>query len=541
MDDLCRVPGFSDDVFVSYARVNDRDYESWVGYFVDDLEANLDSVLRRKSSIWQDRSEIRRGEAFSPLIERGSKGAAVFVALMSGSYLDRPWCRQEIDCFYETRSGADPLWLNHRSRIVPIWLEDLSGLGSKPWEAVRMADINARGEPYLFFEKSKGGSSHRYCREGSNKDDYQKTIVDLALHIKNILMDLDDDARRAGPLAYSMRSQMRFPGRPVVFLCPSLGSGHQPLNDGLDALRNDTAARLTQERVDVVQVANSRDKNQWKEEMQAALDVCDSCVQLLWSAPGGNGSEALAFDKAVAECARQAVEARRRIHRPVRRVVWISSTITRNSSDRRDSNGYGSFIEEIYAERSDSQCDVLECDTRALHTEVMNFLASEPASQSEEPLDAIIYVAHHARDEVHAKCLVKQLKTLGARNIQSPALPDPGTPTYDKKVKSVHRGLLDASNGVLVVLSGDDDTWLYKHNVTWIDGQVAKRNRNARVNLKRRGIYAAPPRLDSSPPGGLYRHDWEIISPRDVRAADSEPNPVDIKHYLDELRRAMKP
>ncbi len=165
-----------------------------------------------------------------------------------------------------------------------------------------------------------------------------------------------------------------------------------------------------------------------------------------------------------------------------------------------DENDCRSFVEELHQQSNDPLFRILRSDTWNLHAEIINICRPTSMPQ-EEPLKATIYVAHHQRDAAHADRLIKRLKIHGARKIQSPALPDPGSSQYDKIIRNVHRGLLDASNGVLVVFSEDDD-WLYSENVTWIDKQATRRSRNARVNLKRRAVYAASPRASDGPPPG---------------------------------------
>ncbi len=115
---------------------------------------------------------------------------------------------------------------------------------------------------------------------------------------------------------------MRFPGSPSVFLCPSFTSNAGAVDDRLQALRNDTAARLIQERVNVVEAVGVSDtQDGWKHDMDAAFAMCDSCVQLLVAAPEGNIRQALAFDRLVAEQAKSAAENRKAIGHLLSRVV----------------------------------------------------------------------------------------------------------------------------------------------------------------------------------------------------------------------------
>ncbi|MBM3727572.1 MAG: toll/interleukin-1 receptor domain-containing protein [Acidobacteria bacterium] len=77
-------PGLSQrKIFCSYSH-EDRKY-------LDELVKHL----RQHSDVWYDH-QIKRGEEWRPEIYRNIESADVFVALVSGDFLDSEWCMREL-------------------------------------------------------------------------------------------------------------------------------------------------------------------------------------------------------------------------------------------------------------------------------------------------------------------------------------------------------------------------------------------------------------------------------------------------------------
>jgi len=87
-----------DDVFVSYPRVLNETGDEWITAFRERLKARLKAYVG-DVEIWRDEDYIRGGEEFHAKIEEGLKGAAIFLAIISRTYLLSNECRSELDQF----------------------------------------------------------------------------------------------------------------------------------------------------------------------------------------------------------------------------------------------------------------------------------------------------------------------------------------------------------------------------------------------------------------------------------------------------------
>lgn len=114
--------------FISYAwRDNepmDKSGEGWVSTFVNRLRPLLDRELPRNISrhgIWLDYEQMRGSDNISHKIRAKLEGSCLLVPIISKSYLDSPWCRQEREIFIQ-RHGADS------GRVFPVWMEPVENL-----------------------------------------------------------------------------------------------------------------------------------------------------------------------------------------------------------------------------------------------------------------------------------------------------------------------------------------------------------------------------------------------------------------------------
>src|SRR5712692_9026146 len=99
------VPGVLNDVFISYARLDDAaaaDQQGCVSRFVADLERVLKRHVGLGSDeelkIFFDRRDLSSNEHLDVLKENARQSAA-FVAIISPSYVKRDWTRAELAAF----------------------------------------------------------------------------------------------------------------------------------------------------------------------------------------------------------------------------------------------------------------------------------------------------------------------------------------------------------------------------------------------------------------------------------------------------------
>jgi hypothetical protein len=99
-------------IFISYAHNDDlqttasKDEEGFVTFFQEMLEKKLSDLGATRARIWRDRKRISDGDQFEGLIDDGLKKAQILLVVMSNNWLDRPYCRKELDEFVGLRRAA---------------------------------------------------------------------------------------------------------------------------------------------------------------------------------------------------------------------------------------------------------------------------------------------------------------------------------------------------------------------------------------------------------------------------------------------------
>jgi hypothetical protein len=106
------VPGYDQDVFVSYAHVDDQpDFDprpgeepplGWVGTLVRHLKNQLGQKIGRSDAckLWFDNQSLRGNQVLTDEIAAQLEHSATFVAITSPGYLASTWCRDELRLFF---------------------------------------------------------------------------------------------------------------------------------------------------------------------------------------------------------------------------------------------------------------------------------------------------------------------------------------------------------------------------------------------------------------------------------------------------------
>jgi hypothetical protein len=99
------VAGFDADVFISYARLDDKpivgDEDGWVSQLYNELVGHLPEYLGGDAIVWRDREDIRNNEDFAIKIAGQLGKTATFIAILSESFFNREWCLREVRTFSE--------------------------------------------------------------------------------------------------------------------------------------------------------------------------------------------------------------------------------------------------------------------------------------------------------------------------------------------------------------------------------------------------------------------------------------------------------
>ena len=116
------VPGFSNDIFVSFSHIDNQAVEGAVGWVTDfhqRLQIEIEEELGARVSIWRD-PRIGGAEDFAKDIERQVRASAVMVSVVSPGYRGSAWCEREARGFVGGTLRIGDLWVDTKCRLVKV-------------------------------------------------------------------------------------------------------------------------------------------------------------------------------------------------------------------------------------------------------------------------------------------------------------------------------------------------------------------------------------------------------------------------------------
>jgi hypothetical protein len=114
---MAYVPGYSNDVFLSYAHGDDP---AWIQAFEQALSRAVRGRLGHEISIWQDLKRLRVGNDWQAEISEAISKTAAFVAVLSPSYQTSDWCSRELRAFIGPRGALDDIKAGDIYRLLKI-------------------------------------------------------------------------------------------------------------------------------------------------------------------------------------------------------------------------------------------------------------------------------------------------------------------------------------------------------------------------------------------------------------------------------------
>ena len=122
------LPGFEDDVFISYAhndneRLGKKEEHAWVEQFHLDLASRIKTHLNQPPQLWRD-PDLKGNEVFDEKIANRLARSATLLTVLSDNYLERPYCQLEVKVFCE-KAGQD-LRVGEKCRIFKVELRPVT-------------------------------------------------------------------------------------------------------------------------------------------------------------------------------------------------------------------------------------------------------------------------------------------------------------------------------------------------------------------------------------------------------------------------------
>ena len=158
------VPGFSNDIFISYSHFDDQavDGPGWVTDFHRRLVIEVEEELGAKVQVWRDK-RISGATDFTKDLDKQVRGSAMLLAILSPGYVNSRWCDWELTGFAGSRRIAD-LWVDTKCRALKIFKRpaDVGKLRVlAETEGVKMFDVDPATE--LAFEMETSSESFKHC------------------------------------------------------------------------------------------------------------------------------------------------------------------------------------------------------------------------------------------------------------------------------------------------------------------------------------------------------------------------------------------
>ncbi len=190
------VPGFEHDLFISYSHFDnaaDSQDVCWVSRFQSDLTRALRQRLGADLNIFFDTRSLRAGHELEMMIEN-ARQSAIFLAVVSPSYVQREWTLKELDAFGQTRGESQ--------RLVAVELLPVKE-GEYPPALARIMRT-----PFWWKDEASENIPLRLTPK-SSPDSYERRLQVLAHQIEELLRAMRSPSAPAAALEESPRNRLR--------------------------------------------------------------------------------------------------------------------------------------------------------------------------------------------------------------------------------------------------------------------------------------------------------------------------------------------
>ena len=276
------VPGYKYDVFVSYAHIDDQPApevgEGWVSIFVKALTSRLTQKLGQPVSVWMD-YQLPGNQPLTDTMLDVVRQSATLVIILSPSYVNSEWCRQEKNTFlYNIKQRT-----NYTSRVFVIEYDEME-IFDKPDELRELLR-------YRFWDKKRGQRASYtlgYPKPNPNKDSsYYQKLNYLASGLAEALKSLKESAE--SPISVIPKADT-----PTVFLAE--------VTDDIEILRGGVREYLEQSGIRVLPKYSlyslyRSGSVDIKQKLEKELEQCQLFVQLLSDLPEEGPPEWPSFTK----------------------------------------------------------------------------------------------------------------------------------------------------------------------------------------------------------------------------------------------------
>ncbi|MFO1433117.1 MAG: toll/interleukin-1 receptor domain-containing protein [Candidatus Competibacteraceae bacterium] len=262
------VPGYDNDIFVSYAHVDNEPLpgagEGWVSTLMSGLKTRLAQLLGRSEAfvVWRD-PKLSAHESLTPQLLSALKQSAALLIILSPGYLKSEWCLREKNTFLQltrqrVRAGSR-VFVVERHRFQP---------DDKPEELRELLG-------YRFWVMEPESNRLRILGEPEpNPHDlrYYDTLNDLASDLAEELKRLQQAAEQQ-KVSPPIAEQISADKRPAIFLAE--------VTDDLLGQRDEVQRYLDQAGFRVLPAMAFGSADALQQSLERDLPQCKLFVQLL--------------------------------------------------------------------------------------------------------------------------------------------------------------------------------------------------------------------------------------------------------------------
>ena len=124
-------------IFISYARDDDEpppdepSAKGFVTYLHDQLRYELTQLGQPRPELWRDRQRIERSNQFGPHLSEALAKSSLLLVVLSRNWMDRDWCKRELDEFVKQFTKENQT--NLRERIIIVGKNQVSRTAYPEW------------------------------------------------------------------------------------------------------------------------------------------------------------------------------------------------------------------------------------------------------------------------------------------------------------------------------------------------------------------------------------------------------------------------
>ncbi len=482
---------FANHVFISYAHDNNRPIEvdglGWVEHF----QGALDGFLGRrygKAKIWRD-ERLRGNDDFSKEIFDKIEDTALMVSVISPSYVQSKWCRDEASKFCEVAELRLGLKIDNKARAFKVILEPITSQDALP---APMRD--ALG--FDFFERD--GSRVRELDPafgGELKAKFNLAVADLAGDIAELLRRID-----ATPADAPAPRPAITPAQAVA--TTALLAASAPIGNGVSVY----LAECNYDQRDVRKALNAelrarnyrvlpdrelpRDEAEYRTEVARMLEECALSIHVVGSVYGSVPDGPSQMSGVMIQNALSVARARTA---KLKRVIALPAGTTSDDAEQQ------AFITAVDRDPNvQFEADVITAGLEAVKTAVQTALTppAPPPVAAPSGDTASVYVIFDVNDRKD-ESLMELRKSLVARGLTL------RRPVFDgdaEAVRRTHEAHLSECDAVVIYYGAGTDSWKQS-----IDSDVEKA-KGRRAGSKTQAVLnwiAAPSTFDKEDLLGL--------------------------------------